>query len=418
MLGSVVQRHLVVLLLLAVASTAQAAPGKGKHRHEPKQVIGYFTESGAASGQYPVKSVVTSGAAPLLTILNYAFGRVAEDRCQIAHPEIALDKVYDSSTSVDASTDPDAPNTLRGTFHQLQELKRLYPQLKVLISFGGWGQSGGFSSAAESEHVRDFVRSCVETFIEGHFAPGITAPGIFDGIDLDWEYPVEGGVEPGHPQDKKNFTAMVAEFRRQLDAVRPGLLLTAALPAEEEYYQNFELKEISQGLELLSIMAYDLHWNTEPITNFHSALFHDRRDPSGSPLKKRYGDYAVKGFLHAGVPAGKIIFGVPFYGKGWMGVKDANHGLYAPATGPIQSGGSYRELKILPPEAHRMYFSKPVTCTVWSNEMFWSYDCPQALRKKMSYIRSHQLGGVMFWELSEDTPDLELLRTVTEQGSR
>jgi chitinase len=415
MLPSYPKKYLLVIFLLATVPFSQAVAKKEKRVPAQKHVIGYFTESGATSGQFPVKSIVTSGAAPLLTMLNYAFGRVADDQCQIAHPEISLDKAYDASTSVDGTADPDVPpNTLRGTFHQLQELKRLYPQLKILVSFGGWGQSGGFSSAAEPDHVKAFVRSCVDRFIEGHFAAGIDAPGIFDGIDIDWEYPVEGGVEPGHPQDKKNFTAMVAEFRHQLDALRPGLLLTAALPAEVEYYKNFELKEISHDMDLISIMAYDLHWNTEPITNFHSALFHDKHDPSKPPLEKRYGDYAVRGFLHAGVPAEKIIFGVPFYGKGWTGVKAPNHGLYQPATGPAQSGGSYRELKLLPPESERKYFSRAVTCTVWSNETFWSYDCPAAMRKKMAYVRSHHLGGVMFWELSQDSPDLELLHILAE----
>ena len=407
MSGSYLKNLLALFLLFAVPFSQGAA--KEKHHSAQRQVIGYFTESGATSGKYPVKSIVTSGAAPLLTILNYAFGRVADDQCQIPHPEIALDKVYDASTSVNGTADPETSNTLRGTFHQLQELKRLYPQLKILISFGGWGQSGGFSSAAEPDHVQAFVRSCVDRFIAGHFAPGIEAPGIFDGIDIDWEYPVEGGVEPGRPQDKKNFTAMTAEFRRQLDAVKPGLLLTAALPAEEEYYKNFEMQEISHDMDLISIMAYDLHWNTEPLTNFHSALFHDKHDLSKPPLEKRYGDYAVRGFLQAGVPAEKIIFGVPFYGKGWAGVKADNHGLYQSATGPAQSGSSYRELKLLPAESDRKYFSKPVTCTVQSKESFWSYDCPQAMRKKMAYVRRHHLGGVMFWELSLDSPDLELL---------
>lgn len=417
MFGNHLLKCLPVILLLAAGPSSHAAK-KEKHQPAQWQVIGYFTESGATSGQYPVKSIVTSGAAPLLTILNYAFGRVADDQCQIPHPEIALNKVYDASTSVDGSADPadpDVPNTLRGTFHQLQELKHLYPNLKILISFGGWGQSGGFSSAVEPDHVQAFVRSCVDRFIQGHFASGIDAPGIFDGIDIDWEYPVEGGVEPGHPQDKKNFTAMVVEFRRQLDAVRPGLLLTAALPAEEEYYTNFELKEISRDMDLLSIMAYDLHWNSEPLTNFHSALFHDKHDPSKPPLEKRYGDYAVRGFLHAGVPPEKIIFGVPFYGKGWAGVKADSHGLYQSATGPAQSGGSYRELKLLPPGARRKYFSKPVTCTVWNGETFWSYDCPEAMRKKMTYVRQHHLGGAMFWELSLDSPDLELLHILAGQ---
>jgi len=387
-------------------------PLYAKNKHSQSQVIGYFTEGGAASGKYPVKNIVTSGAANLLTQIDYAFGHVANDQCQIANREVALDHEYDAASSVDGSADPQGPNQLRGTFHQLQELKRLYPDLKILISFGGWGQSEGFVSAAAPDHLRDFVRSCVQTFIAGHFADGIEGAGIFDSIDIDWEYPVEGGVHQGRPQDKANFTALAVEFRHQLDELRPGYLLTAALPAEEEYYKNFELKEISKYLDYVSIMAYDLHWNTEPTTNFHSALFHDRTDPSKPPLDKRYGDYAVRGFLQAGVPAGKIIFGVPFYGKGWQGVNDVNHGLYQPASAAAQTGGSNRELKDLP-EADRKYSSKAVTCTVWSNSTFWSYDCPQALHKKMKYIRHHHLGGVMFWELSQDTPEMESLHILS-----
>jgi chitinase len=403
------QRVLFLMaVLIALCSTVSA-----KNKRPQTQVIGYFTESGAASGKYPVKSIVTSGAASLLTQLDYAFGHVADDQCQIANREVALDHEYGASASVDGSADPQGPNQLRGTFHQLQELKRLYPNLKILISFGGWGQSEGFTSAAAPEHVRDFVRSCVQTFIAGHFAPGVEGPDIFDGIDIDWEYPVEGGVHQGRPEDKANFTALAAEFRRQLDAVRPGYLLTAALPAEEEYYKNFELKESSKYLDYISIMAYDLHWNSEPTTNFHSALFHDRADPSTAPLDKRYGDYALRGFLQAGVPPKQIVFGVPFYGKGWQGVKGSNHGLYQPATAAAESGGSYRELKELPPGADRKYFAKAVACSVFINSTFWAYDCPQALHKKMAYIRNHHLGGVMFWELSQDSSDVELLRILS-----
>lgn len=378
-----------------------------------RAVIGYFTESGASSGQYPVKSIVTSGAAQMLTQIDYAFGKVMNDRCEMGNREVAIEHAYNATESVDGTDDPSGAGQLRGTFHQLQELKKKYPQLKVVISFGGWGQSEGFPSAAEPDHVREFVRSCVDTFINGHFAPDIQASGIFDGIDIDWEYPVEGGVHTGRTEDKANFTAMVTEFRRQLDAVRPGLLLTAALPAEEEYYKNFDLAAISQSLDSVSIMAYDLHWNSEPMTNLHSALFHDGSDPSKPPLDKRYGDYAVRGFLKGGVPAEKIILGVPFYGKGWTGVKSTNGGLYQAATGPAKPLGSYRELAALPATARRGYLSKAVTCTVWSDENFWSYDCPKALRKKAKYVRQHRLGGVMFWELSHDSAQLELLHSLT-----
>lgn len=412
-----VLKSLLVLCLLTAATSRIPAQQKAVRPGKANRfrIVGYFNEGGARSGSYRVKEVETSSAAKLLTHLDYAFGRVANNRCEIPNPDVALQQSYDAAGSVDGTADPVGDNQLRGTFHQLQELKRLHPGLKVLISLGGWGQSGGFSTAARPENLHDFVESCINIFIKGQFAAGIAAPEIFDGIDIDWEYPVTGGVEGGAPEDKVNFTAMAAEFRRQMNAVRPGLLLTAALPAESEYYANFELKKITSSMDFLSIMAYDLHWNSVPITAFHSALFRDPRDATDPALHNRYGDFAVKGFIRAHVPLSKIVFGVPFYGKGWAGVADVNHGLYQEAHGESTLPGTYRDLKQLPESSDRHYYPDVVTCTVWNDQTFWSYDCPQALRKKMKYIHAHHLGGVMFWELSHDTADSELLRILTEK---
>lgn len=405
------QRCTGLFLACLITATSLCAESKHKDRvsQRPFHVVGYFTEDGAKTGRYTVKDIESSGAARLLTQIDYAFGKLVNNHCEIANRAVALDQTYDAASSVDGTADPTGDNKLRGTFHQLQKLKRLHPDLKVLLSLGGWGQSGGFSSAAQPANLQEFVRSCVGLFVKGQFADGITEPGIFDGIDIDWEYPVNGGVEPGQPEDKANFTAMMAEFRRQLDVVKPGLMLTAALPAEEEYYENFELKKIVPYIDFLSIMAYDLHWNSVPITAFHSALFRDPEDKTDPKLHNRYGDYAVRGFLHAKVPARKIIFGVPFYGKGWAGVEDVNHGLYQKAQGEATRPGSYRDLKQLPDSADRHYFSKPVSCTLWDDHTFWSYDCPESMRVKINYIHHRHLGGVMFWELSHDTSDSELL---------
>jgi chitinase len=400
---------LIVACLCSWAGGQERNPTPSRHK---AKVVGYLTEDGIESGRYTVKDVATRGAAKTLTQIDYAFGRIAHERCEIMNRKAALERSYSAAESVSGHADPEGPNQLRGAFHQLQELKRLHPHLRVLISFGGWGQSQGFSSAADPSHVREFVRSCVHTFIEGDFAPGIHAPGVFDGIDIDWEYPVHGGVHEGRPEDSRNFTLMAAEFRRQLDAVRPGLLLTAALPAEPELYAQFELKEISAYMDELAIMAYDMHWNSEPVTNLHSALFHDPADPSQGAQAGYSGDAAVQAFAQAGVPKEKIILGVPFYGKGWSGVGPANHGLYQPAGGKAHGGEAYRDLKALPASADRQYYQGPVTCSVWSGGNFWSYDCPQAMRAKRDYVDEHHLGGVMFWELSHDTPDGELLRVL------
>ena len=113
--------------------------------------------------------------------------------------------------------------------------------------------------------------------------------------------------------------------------------------------------------------------------------------------------------MRAQVPASKIVFGVPFYGKGWAGVEDVNHGLYQKAQGESTLPGGYRDLKRLPEAADRHYDATAVACTVWNEQTFWSYDCPQALRAKVKYVHAHHLGGVMFWELSHDTANGELL---------
>ncbi|MGA3210758.1 MAG: glycosyl hydrolase family 18 protein [Terriglobales bacterium] len=405
--GAVV--HSRVWLPLLLAATVLPAAGIT----EPVQVTGYFVEDGATTGHYLVKDIAASGAASMLNTLDYAFGRVANRRCEIDNEDTALKHAYRALESVDGVADTPAPGQLRGTFHQLQELKQRYPGLKVLISLGGWGGSGGFSKAAEPDHVRDFVSSCVEKFIRGRFAAGIEAPGIFDGIDIDWEYPVAGALARGRPEDKQRLTAMLAEFRRQLDAIRPGLLLTAALPAREADYRYFELAKISAYLDAISLMAYDLHWDTERMTSFHSALFHDPADPSPPPLDQYFGDYAVQAFLRAGVPARKLLLGVPFYGKAWTSVSQQNHGLYQAGKKGREDSGSYRQLQALPASADRQYNPQAGTCSVWYKNDFWSYDCPEAMRAKVKYVREHDLRGVMFWELSQDTADSELLRTLT-----
>ena len=380
------------------------------------QVVGYYAERHAASGDYPLKQLAANGAAGLLTQLDYAFAKVASSRCQVPNPDLELKRAYAGADSVDGAPDPSDTNRLRGTFHQLQELKKKFPKLKILISLGGWANSEGFSDAAEPANVRAFVQSCVDIFIKGNFADGIHALGVFDGIDVDWEYPVDGGMIPGRPEDTKNFNAMAVEFRKQLDAVRPGLLLTAAIPATQEDYRHYDLKTLSRYMNDLSIMAYDMHWNGEKTTNLHSALFHDPADPSQPPADTHYGADAVEDFLRAGVPARKIIFGVPFYGKGWIGVNATNHGLYQPAKDASKSPSEYRNLRALPASANRQFYSRLATCSIWNNNEFFSYDCPQAMRAKQQYVRQHHLGGVMFWEIGQDTMDAELLKNLVRSG--
>lgn len=399
-------------LCIFVALLAMAMPCATLAQAAHTQLVGYYAERHAASGDYPLKQLATNGAAGLLTQLDYAFGKISQSRCQLLDAELELKRAFSANQSVDGSADSTDPNQLRGTFHQLQELKKQFPKLKVLISIGGWVNSEGFSDAAQPAHVRDFVRSCIDMYLRGNFAPGILAPGIFDGIDIDWEYPVDGGMIPGRPEDTKNFNAMASEFRRQLDALHPGLLLTAAIPATPEDYKHYDLRTLSRYMNYINIMAYDMHWNGEKTTNLHSALFHDPADPSQPPENMHFAAHAVQDFLRSGVPAHKIILGVPFYGKGWTGVNNANHGLYQPAKAASKSPPEYRALKALPGSADRQFYPKMGSCSIWNNGEFFSYDCPEAIAAKRQYVRQHRLGGLMFWEMGQDTSDAELLKAL------
>lgn len=404
---------LLAVIFLAMAPLISLAGGAAPSAATGK-IYGYYCvycqhQARNPAKPFMVKDIDTSGAAAQLTAIYYAFEHVGDNRCQLFFPDADLNDAYTADTSVDGTADSLGPGQLRGVFHQFQELKLKYPRLKIIVSLGGWGLSGGFSSAAEPQNVHDFVQSCVQTFIEGKFAPGITAPGIFDGIDIDWEYPVSGGTDPGRPGDTQNLTLMAAEFRRQLDAVRPGLWLTAALPGTEHDFDKFELKPLSHSMTDLAIMAYDMASASDPATGFASALYRDPANPQAN--NNNNADYAVRAFLRAGVPPEKIVLGVPFGGgRHWSGVSDTNHGLYqpvaprtAPANAAAGNGAAGRGgIDSLPADADRQYWAGVGSCSVWYDGNFWSYDCAQAMTAKMAYVRSHHLGGVMYWELSHD----------------
>ena len=179
-------------------------PGPGD-----KVKLGYFTEWGVYQRNYHVKNLVTSGSASKITHINYAFGNVTGGRCTIGDAYADYDKAYTADQSVDGVADTwDQP--LRGNFNQLRKLKAKYPHIKVLWSFGGWTWSGGFGQAAANPAA--FADSCYQLVEDPRWAD------VFDGIDLDWEYPNACGLtcDTSGPAAFKNvMQAMRARFGRQ-----------------------------------------------------------------------------------------------------------------------------------------------------------------------------------------------------------
>jgi chitinase len=404
------------------ATPAVAPQATSSGHHGGKKLVGYFTQWGIYGRNYLVKNLDTSGQAAKLTHVNYAFGNVSADgTCFIANIPGQGDAWADFQTpfsaeqSVDGVADT-AEQAIAGNFNQLRELKQKHPKLKVLISLGGWSWSRNFSDAALTPASRQkFVSSCVDLYVKGNLplldgkgGPG-SAAGIFDGIDLDWEWPGSEG-NPGNvirPEDKQNFTALVAEFRRQLDAYgtqqRRHYELTAFLPAAPAKIEaGFEVRKVLRNLDFATIQGYDLHGPWEPTTNHHSQLF----SPPADPAPERYSvDQSIRHYLAAGAPASKLVVGVPFYGKGWTGVPDQNRGLYqgpgTPAPATFEAGSEdYKVLKDLP--GKRYYDYRAGALWFFDGTTFWSYDDEKILLAKTLYIRARGLGGAMAWSLDAD----------------
>ena len=382
-----------------------------------EEVVGYFVQWGVYQRDYFVRNIVTSGSADILTAVNYAFAGIDENlRCASLDEFADYDQRLDDSESVDGIGDA-VSQSLKGNFNQLRKLKQMYPHLRVLISIGGWTESHRFSDAALPENRAAFVASCVDMFVRGNFAPGISAPGIFDGIDVDWEYPGRcGNTCDFRPEDKQNFTALLAEFRAQLDAVGAGRLLTIAAPAGSYYYSEIELADIHPHLDWINLMGYDFHGSWEGKagpTNHHAPLYSSAADPSGVGGVHD----AVQAYLAAPVPADKLILGLPFYGRGWSGVRDQNDGLYQKSKG-FPRGQFERGIDDYERLASKGYpsFWDPVAEASWifNGRTFWSFDDPSSVINKGDYVKDLGLLGIMFWELSGDDPAGTLINAVAE----
>jgi chitinase len=383
----------------------------------PKRLVGYFVSWGIYQRQFYAKSLDLNGTAARLTHVNYAFGRVVNGRCDIAAGNPEADYTWHHTAAMSVDGVADNGQVLRGNFNQLKKLKAKYPHLKVLISLGGAEWSTGFSDAVSTaEKRRLFVQSCVDAYIRGNLPVGAgVAAGIFDGIDVDWEFPaVNWGGQPGRPEDTANFTEMMAEFRRQLDAVRPGLLLTMASGSSSDVFSKIQLNVLPTYLDFITVMTYDMHGGWDPTANFHAALYNQAANPSKS--RRDSSHEAIQGHLDAGVPAAKLVLGVPLYGRGWQGTQAGPNGdgLYQSTSGAAwgnwdvySSSGMFDYyyiknvleplgVKRRHPEAQVPYLYVPTT------GLWVSYDDPVSVGVKGQYIQSRQLGGAMFWDLSSD----------------
>jgi chitinase len=307
-----------------------------------------------------------------LTHINYAFVDVKEG------------KAFLSNLKTDSTN-----------FRNLNLLKKRNPDLKILISLGGWTWSENFSDAVLTDSLRQvFAKSSVDIIREYDL----------DGVDIDWEYPGIPGEEGNvyRPEDKENYTLMFEALRKELDAFEKESgkkkMLTTATAGFISFLNTTEMGKASEYLDFVNLMTYDLFQGDTVV--HHANLYQSDKYNSQHSVDK-----AVKAFHAAGVPMNKLVVGIPFYGRMFK-VKKLEKGFgQKQLAQEYREGYTYFKDSLVNKKGFKAFRDEVAKVPYLVNEKtgeILMYEDEESVREKCKYVLDNKLGGVMFWEYGSD----------------
>ncbi|MFI3200156.1 MAG: glycosyl hydrolase family 18 protein [Eubacteriales bacterium] len=285
----------------------------------------------------------------------------------------------------------------------MERIKGIKPNIQFILSIGGWAADGFSQAAATKEGRIELARSAVEILVKEEL----------DGLDLDWEYPCIGNdVIHAMPEDKENFTLLLAEFREQLSELPTYKTLSIAAGGLDEYLEATNMAEVVTYLDYVQLMTYDFHNGMSTMTGHLANLYPSKVEPDAPNS-----DYAVRRFVEEGVPMNKIVMGGTFYGRVWSGLENRNNGLGV--TGYPEKHDFYRYNQIVDllqkDATYKRYFDEEAkACYLFNGDTFITYEDEETLRYKTAYVKENGMYGMMFWEYEQD--QTYTLTTVLKKG--
>lgn len=332
-----------------------------------------------------------------LTHIIFSFTNVIDGEMKFRDPEVAGEKL-----------------------RQLVLQKERNADLKVMIACGGWGADGFSDMASTPENRQKFVVSTID-FIKAY---------NLDGLDIDWEYPCIPAAGTGaREEDKQNFTSLMKELREALDQLDRPQTLTFASAGWKPYYRNIELTKVMKYADYMNVMTYDQIGSTAPYTGHHTALgWIKETDINDYPVmayvERRKEEAAKRGYtfeprsverivdfcIKEGTKPSQIVIGAAFYGRAWKGVHPAENGLYQPNGGSYIGWTAYNQIRkeFEPNPDFSRHWDEIAKAPFLYNpvdSIFISYDDTVSVKLKTQYAIDHKLGGIMFWELGNDTKE-------------